>query len=202
MALAAEARTLASMRQRMEVRVCGPGPEAAAAATESCMARRPRLIVSWGVAGALDPQLSPGDLLRPATVASAGSEEGFHCLCPDSPAYRLVSVATPVGGRQERLDLARHSGAVAVDMESASIAAICHREGIPFLCIRAISDGIDHHLPAWVGALMTPDGQLAPWRTLAGVLRDPLALPDLIRAGLGFRRALRSLERYAAQFEP
>lgn len=201
-ALAAEARTLAGLRQAMEVHVCGPGPETAAAAAESCVARRPRLIVSWGVAGALVPELAPGYLLRPACVAHASSEQTFACARPDRHGYLLVSSGRPVASRQQRMELASRCGAVAVDMESASIAQVCHHNGIPFQCIRAIADGIDHRLPVWVSALMTAEGKVSPWRTLQGLLQDPLALPDLIRAGRGFRRALRSLERYAAHYQP
>ena len=200
-ALAAEAKTLASQRNRMAIRVSGPGEAAAARATESNLHLRPRLVLSWGVAGALDPGLSPGDLLRPTTVLSSESGERFDSAVSGGAKTVLVSVRSPVGSPEQRLALARHTGAAAVDMESAAVAAICQREGIPFQCVRAISDSVDHRLPAWVGKLMTADGQLAPWRTLAELLRDPLALPDLLRAGAGFRLALRSLEHHARQLE-
>lgn len=201
-ALAAEARTLKGLRGNIEVRISGPGPAAAARATEAALVCRPRLIVSWGVAGALAPNLPPGTLLRPATVLASDDSRLFESAAANVTAGTLVSVAAPVRSRQERLALAKRAGAMAVDMESAAIAAVCQREGIPFQCIRAISDALDHQLPAWVAGLMTPDGRLAPWPALKGLLRDPLALPDLLRAGLGFRRALHSLERYAATFAP
>ena len=43
----------------------------------------------------------------------------------------------PSGARRPAV---RHPDAVAVDMESAAIAQVCHIKNVPFVCIRVISD--------------------------------------------------------------
>lgn len=54
--------------------------------------------------------------------------------------------------------LAKHPDAVAVDMESAAIAQVCLLKGVPFACVRVVSDtpGVDDHfgqyLDFWTAA--------------------------------------------------
>lgn len=195
-ALAAEARTLAGVGVPLEIRISGPGPAAAQRSALAAMVSAPPWILSWGVAGALDPRLRPGTIIRPAEVVAA-SGEVFACSAAGLPAQRLASSPRPIRSRTARRDLAERSGAVAVDMESAAIAAVCRDAGIPFVCVRAIADGYDVELPAWIDTAMTATGALDPWPVVRRLLTEPSALSALLRAGLGFRRALASLARAA-----
>ncbi|TVS17691.1 MAG: hypothetical protein EA417_06170 [Gammaproteobacteria bacterium] len=100
---------------------------------------------------------------------------------------------------EERQVLAERFDASSVDMESATIAAACHAAGVPFLCVRAIADASDLRLPLWIAGSTGTDGRAALGATLRNLLRHPLALPALLRAGPGFRRALAGLERSAGE---
>ncbi len=54
----------------------------------------------------------------------------------------LVASGDIFVSRREEVDriLSVCPGAIAVDMESAAIAHVCHAKSVPFVCIRVISD--------------------------------------------------------------
>src|SRR5207245_980677 len=71
-------------------------------------------------------------------------------------------------------------------------AAYGTRHGIPFGCVRAISDTADTALsPALLSVLS--GGQVSPSRLASVVLRAPRVVPELWRLGRDTRRAARRL---------
>ena len=56
---------------------------------------------------------------------------------------RFVSAATEVQALQTALRAHGHE-ALAVEMEGAAVAQVCHDYGIPFAAMRSISDRADH----------------------------------------------------------
>jgi adenosylhomocysteine nucleosidase len=53
----------------------------------------------------------------------------------------VVTGDKPVLTRRERKRLRRKHGAECVDMEGAAVGAVCERNGVPFVVLRAVSDG-------------------------------------------------------------
>ncbi|MBI4400660.1 MAG: hypothetical protein HY581_03395 [Nitrospirae bacterium] len=111
------------------------------------------LMICSGLAGALRPNIMVGDVIiqssDPSLVKTAElalKERGipFHV----GP---LVTVSSPVLTPAARRDLATKSGAIAVDMESQTIAALCRERGIPSLAMKGVSDGIDDDLSPILG---------------------------------------------------
>lgn len=149
-------------------------------------------LVSFGLAGALVPGLPPGALLTARRVVDADGT----VLWEDEP-LRVPGALTAVvcdAGRivdepAERRELAERTGAVAVDTESAALAATGRLAG----AVRAVSDTPERP----VGRLARgakPDGT-TDWRVVAGaLLAEPAAT---IRTARAAGRALASL-RHAA----
>jgi hypothetical protein len=149
-------------------------------------------LVSFGLAGALVSGLPPGSLLTARRVVDAVG----IVLWEDEP-LRVPGALTAVvcdAGRvvddpTERRVLAEHTGAVAVDTESAALAATGRLAGV----VRAVSDTPERP----VGRLArgaTPDGE-TDWRVVARALvSEPAAT---IRTARAASRALASL-RHAA----
>jgi nucleoside phosphorylase len=113
------------------------------------------LMLCSGLAGALQADIRVGDLIvqseDPQLVELAES-----ALRKRDIPYRvgpLVTTATPVLTPAARRDLATRSGAVAVDMESQTIAALCRERGIPCLAIKGVSDGFDDDLSPILGGV-------------------------------------------------
>jgi hypothetical protein len=84
--------------------------------------------------------------------------------------------------------LAAEHDAGVVDMESAPIAEACRRAGMPFGCVRAVSDDCATPLsPQLVSCLS--GGRVAPLRLLAATASSPRLVPQMWRLARQTRRA-------------
>jgi hypothetical protein len=157
---------------------------------------RPPFLVLAGFSGALQSGRNVGALILATVVV----DERGGCWPAAWPGDRPTSaergrvltvdaiVANPVGKREQG---ARH-GALAVDMESAAAARLCHEHGVPFACLRAVSDDIDTELsPTLLGLLQ--DGRRSPRGVLAAVARRPQVVREMWRLARSTRRAAQQL---------
>ncbi len=170
----------------------GMGLESAAAKTEALLAEaRPERLLSGGFAGALDPRLRLGDVLA-ATNFSAP-----ELLTPLGDSIHrgvLVSRPRPLELVEEKSALFRETGALAVDMETAAIAAACARAGVPLLSLRAISDRADQALPAPLAEWFDLARQRPrPRRLLMYLWRRPAAIAPFVRFVRGLPVARKAL---------
>ena len=152
------------------------------------------LVVSAGVCGALDPRLRPGDLVIPERVIDAAGVS--HSL--SMPQHRaavaragapastgpLITTRAVVTTPETKASLFARSGAVAVDMESAVIAARAAQSGYPALVVRAVSDDAGQALPPEFIGLVTPEGRLR----LAGALALGVTRPAMLPGAFELRR--------------
>lgn len=162
-----------------------------------------RGIISIGIAGALAPELKPGEWI----VADA--VRGVDLAMPTDQAWRERLLARLPGAMQglvlggeaivataaEKADLHRTTGAIAVDMETHVAARVAARYRLPLAVARVISDAADRTLPPAARVGMRPDGGIDLPAVLRSLLADPLQLPALIRTGLEAERAFRALLR-------
>jgi len=77
-------------------------------------------------------------------------------------------------------------------MEAAGVARAAGRRGIPFSCVKGVSDGADDRLPAFDGFLK-PDGRFAWARFILFAALRPWRWPALARLGANSRQAARSI---------
>lgn len=178
--------------------------------------RGAEVIVSFGFAGGLDPDLPAGTLLLPKTLRCAGrddisvdqtaemAEGAVGLLVGATPLSRcaLLTVEAPVATVADKQQAQKRFEAVAVDMESYWVAEACRRAGLGFLALRAVSDPAERALPASAVRAMGPDGALRMGKLLGGLLSRPGDLPDLVRLGLDSRKASAALGRAAALLLP
>jgi adenosylhomocysteine nucleosidase len=111
------------------------------------------LMICSGLAGALKQNIKIGDIIvqsaDPALVQAA--EAALKARKIPFHSGPLVTVASPVLTSTARRDLAKTSGAIAVDMESQTIARLCRERNIPCLAMKGVSDGIDDDLSPVLG---------------------------------------------------
>ncbi|MFN2333339.1 MAG: hypothetical protein ABR550_02805, partial [Wenzhouxiangellaceae bacterium] len=84
--------------------------------------------------------------------------------------------------------LALSSKAMAVDMESAAIAAVARQHGLPFLALRVIVDRVEQAVPPLALAAMQ-GASIRPGRVLAGLLKSPQQLSPLLALAFAGHRA-------------
>ncbi len=188
--------------------VTGTGLAAAAAGAERLLAAGATSFVSWGMAGGLDPQLRAGHLLLPAEIVNPDGQvlasdarwraqlaASLSALRPLTSG-RLVSVRAAVPTAAAKAVLWR-AGALAVDMESSAVAALCERHGLPFIAIRAIIDDAATELPGALATATRADGGVAVWPVLTTLLRAPLQLGALLHLARAYAAANRTLAAVA-----
>jgi adenosylhomocysteine nucleosidase len=138
--------------------VSGPGGvRAVDAMRRAVREHRPELIISAGFAGAIDPALPAGDVIRPTRLLDATGD----AVTLDDPAgdgRTLVSLDR-VASAQDKALLRQRLGADAVDMESFALAVEAARGMVPMRVIRAISDPADFALPPASIDWIDPTGQ-------------------------------------------
>ena len=112
-------------------------------------AEKPRLLISSGYAGGLQPGIVAGDLVVGENVSGAETLRAAQGLLAASGprAGALISrpeVAETAAGKRA---LGAKTGALAIDMETAWINAACTAAGVPMLSLRAISDAVEETFP-------------------------------------------------------
>ena len=219
-ALAAEARPLGTGSKGIDGAVTlgdgtllvlsGVGISAAAAGARHLAAAGARALISWGVAGALDPELTAGTLVLPREIISPDNVsfatatdwrehvrsaiEAHYAVCTGS----LLTCRAPLGSVAAKARAFRETAAVAVDMESSAVAEVAAAQRIPFLAVRAIVDGAADELPrAALMAAAAGTATLRIGRLLAALARAPGELPALIRLAGRYGSARRTLSAVA-----
>lgn len=169
-----------------------------------------RLVVSWGTAGALSPDLEAGDLFLADRVLTRDGE-----YIGTDPAWRrrleaavrgccrvrsglLLDSPTFVAVPARKSDLAQSCRAEAVDMESGAIAEACYGRDLPFLVVRAILDQAGDRLPDLINRHLGDDGRTRTGALLAALAVHPRDWTAFARLARRYPRARTTLARAAS----
>ena len=124
----------------------GMGMDSAAARLGAFLeTHAPSAWIASGFGGALSRDLKVGDIVAARNFSDPSLLEAIASLRVRTGA--LITTAKVIETVSEKEDLARHTGAIAVDMETAAIRRLCEARGIPMLAVRAISDAAGQALP-------------------------------------------------------
>jgi adenosylhomocysteine nucleosidase len=163
-------------------------------------------LLSYGLAGGLDPSLAPGTLLLPETVLAPEAlpvDAAWHgraaALFGDmNPVTApLAGVDIAASSPEAKRALYARSGAASVDMESQHLARAAEAAGLPFLVLRVVADTAGDSLPPAALVGVRPDGGTDIPAVLLALLRRPGQLPALMRLGSAAAAANRTLLRCA-----
>jgi adenosylhomocysteine nucleosidase len=159
-------------------------------------------LLSFGLAGGLDPALRPGALVIPRAVLTNGeqlaADQGLLQAWHGPTAALLLASETIIASRGDKQAAFAATGAQAVDMESGALARAARRAGLPWAVLRVICDPAERDLPPAALAALSVSGAIAGWRIARSILANPAQIPALIRLGgdaAQARRALQTPER-------
>lgn len=196
----------------------GTGPLNAQAATELLIAKGATRLISWGCAAGLDASVKPGDLIVADRLIDADDNEididpewRSYCLnmlrqhagenLPLVHGGLLAESKILIAASSEKKQLHSITGAVALDMESVAIAKAAGHHNLGFLAIRAIADPVSLDLPKAVSYALNDQGNVVLKKLLLFLALHPLELPGLIKLGLHFNQAKRTLKSVAGHLE-
>lgn len=189
----------------------GSGPDNASTAAQALIDNGANQLISWGCAGALAPHLKAGDLVIPTFILAKDklqlatqpnwSKQIINTLeqsnkCYDGKLFESGSVITLACDKAEQY---QQTGALAVDMESAALARTALQANIPFVAIRSIVDPANLDLPNAINHAMTDKGIISIPKLILYLSSHLSELPRLIKLGLHFSSASKSLKYAASQ---
>jgi len=170
----------------------GAGPKLAAQVVEIAVraamvaelsSSRLEAVVSTGFCGALDPALREHQIVVVNEVRSPAGES-FPCSPVQSQSEfvsgALLSSDSVANDSAAKSALFRE-GTIAVDMEAAGVAARARKAGLPFACIKVVSDRADESFPFDLNAMRTPEGRIARGKIVVHALGHPNTVPALFR---------------------
>ncbi len=174
------------------------------AVAQACRDYKVDVVVSTGYAGALTPKLQVGNIL---VVTSVRQREGCLKYPVNLPAYTpragvltgsLLTIDHIAQSVAEKASLAG-TGADAVDMEASAVAAEADSRGLPFFCIRSISDDSETDLGIDFNRARRSDGTVSGWRVLGQAVHKPSLLPTLNRLRRSASEASRNLAEFLSE---
>ena len=172
----------------------GAGASQAAKAVEA--APDAHAIVSTGFCGAVDPDLHIGDIFVASEI------QNLPVRLPEtSRRYARGTLASIDHVAQTALEKSklRATGAAAVEMEAAGVAARAEARGLPFFCVRSVTDLAGETFANDLNAALRPNGQFDTMQILRSAIRHPLArLPELMRLRQRCEIAARNLGAFLA----
>lgn len=175
----------------------GPGFPLAGAALDAVRERRNiRGVVSVGYCGALRENLQRNDIV----IATHINHRTARTPMVQRPFVRgpVASDDHVVTSAGEKFRLAA-SGAVAAEMEADALCRRAEEWGVPFYCVRVVTDTADEELPLDFNRLRDADGRFSRSRILLAALRRPGSLvPVLLRFDRRCRSASAALGEFIA----
>lgn len=170
----------------------GIGMRAGAEAAERVLeAATPDHLVVVGIAGGIGRTVAVGDLVVPERVLNLDTGETLRPTSLGSTPAR-GTLASSDGLLEDPSEAARLAdrGVVAIDMETAAIAAVCDARRCAWSVFRAISDRADDGTTdAAILGLTHPDGRPNPFAVARLILTRPRRIRQLVRLGRGAKAA-------------
>jgi nucleoside phosphorylase len=171
----------------------GMGVRHAAGAARTLINRyQPQALISFGIAGAVEPDLEIGDVVAVEAYCrlEAGSLTAQQPLAklPEQARASITralaqcnarlftgSAVTTTGSQLAQSEAGGLEHPV-LEMETAGIAIAARQEGIPLFCLRSISDGPRDQIPLDLGEIMDEDANLQMGKMLLAIIRHPGAI--------------------------
>ncbi len=192
--LAAEAR----LARRLGLVMAGGGTSAGAAAAAGALLEQGAVcLISFGLAGGLDPALRAGDIVVPAIVLDGGerlpADRGLLCRLGGPTCDVLVAASLIIATVAEKSALRAATGAAAVDMESGAVARVARDAAIPFAVVRAVCDPARRGLPPAALLALDQAGSIGLRRVLGSLAARPGQLSALLALARDAARARQAL---------
>ena len=172
---------------------CGMGIRRAHEATRRLVdIISPRLLISFGIAGAVEADLEIGDVVlanaflqvnqgvigpvMPLAAWPDGAQGAAGKALASLGAHLFTGTALTTGGSQVSADRLGGLEHPVLEMETAGIVGVAADNGIPLLSLRSISDGPRAPIPLDLGDVMDENANLMAGKLLKLVLRNPRIL--------------------------
>jgi adenosylhomocysteine nucleosidase len=175
--------------------------DAPAQAAERLADQGATALLSFGLAGGLNPDLRPGAIIVPAFVVTDSgifrTDAAMNAWLRGGADGVMFGGDSAVASSAGKRALWARTGADAVDMESGAVAEVASARGLRFAALRVICDPAEGDLPPAALVALDARGAIGMARVLASVMRRPSQVPALLRLSGHAAAARRALVRFA-----
>jgi purine-nucleoside phosphorylase len=143
---------------------------------------KPQLLLSSGFCGGTNDDIGPGDLIIGQNFSDVALVRTAETKLKQAKQGKLFSADHVVDPATDRYAIGRDHGAIAIDMESETIAQICAAGNTPMLSLRVVSDSPAAPFPVPPEVLFDVRAQRTKFaRLFVHLARQPLAAVRLGR---------------------
>lgn len=200
-------RALPAEVKHVRIEIAGASALRAEACADTLCDAGARLLLSVGLAGALDSSLASGMVVTARAVHLAdgmrmSADPGLLALLVQGTANPLPFEASfgadeAIGQVARKKSLSASGSGFSecgfVDMETHGVARAANRHRRPWAALRAIADDATTPLPEWTLGSVRADGSIDLSRPVLGLMRRPLDLPLALRLAQANKAALAAL---------
>ena len=175
-------------------------PRAAAALDAALAVFQPDALASIGFCGALAPGLVLNDVVVATEVTDGETRHRSASVENPRPHRRGVVRTSPrVAQTAEDRGALHAEGAIVVEMEAFAVAQCALSRGIPFYCIKVVTDLACENLANDFNKALRADGHFDTIVLLQGTLRHPFArIAELVRLAKRCKQATRVIGDFFA----
>lgn len=193
----------------------GANPERAESISRELIEQGCGALLSFGIAGALAPELKVGDIIVATDVVD---DKGLKLPSAENWRNRVLDRLPKTKGAvksgiiygsdqaitsaQQKSQLYEKTGALSVDMESHRMARVAASASVPFLAIRVISDDAERAIPSAALGVIGENGKPQIGRIISGLVRNPNQIPQLIQLSKDMEVAIAQLRRVPGLIGP
>jgi adenosylhomocysteine nucleosidase len=193
--LAAEAIPL--VRSGFAAFAGGGTPQGAARQARAAIEHGATALISFGLAGGLDPALPAGAAIRPRTVLWRDkmfqADAGLLAALGGANCDLLLAGDGIVAEASEKSQLFQRFGAAAIDLESGAVAEIADEYNVPFAVLRAVCDTATRSLPPAALMALDSDGAIGFLRVTGSVIAHPAQIASLLALAQDAYKARKTL---------
>ena len=151
-----------------------------------------RGLVSFGVAGGLEPKLHAGTCVVGSVITSGTTRfmtdwnwsRNLLQAIPSAVYGAIVGISAPIAQTEAKRALHVSTGALAVDMESHVVASVAAAPSLRVTAVRVITDSAIRELRPVALAAMRANGTIDVAAVIRSMMKDPSELPMLLRTAL------------------
>ena len=141
---------------------------------------KPQLLIASGFCGGTSDELHPGDLVIAENASEPTLLAKARLTLPNARIGKIHSADRIIDPAADRYAIGREHGAVAVDMETETVARLCADKSIPMLALRVVSDSPGAPFPAPPNVLFDVEKQRTDFSRLLGyIARNPASALSL-----------------------
>lgn len=189
----------------------GMGYESAKKAAIQFLDLNINALISWGVAGALDPLMNSGDLIIANQILTNDKtyrttyewNKKLSVIFTDTKHNvinaNIISASNICATIEDKKKLFLSSGAVAVDMESSAIAETAFANKLDFIVIRSIADKADTTIPEAVLNHTDNLGNPEILKFVSSCISRPKQINEIMLLAKSYKKALKTLQNIAEE---